>query len=153
MKKYVITTYLVFWVMVLGICGSASMVFHASPFIMRVLSNVCAWSPTIVLLLMWKKLRPKQRRVDFISSQFAGSLKWYLLLFLIVIIAGGSLLSVFLLSILQEKSFSSYFAMGSYSFFASFLFSLLSGLLAKSLAGEAICGRNWIRSIPSLEPR
>lgn len=140
MKKYVIITYLVFWVMILGICGSASMVFHASPFIMRVLSNVCAWSPTIVLLLMWKKLRPKQRRVDFISSQFAGSLKWYLLLFLIVIIAGGSLLSVFLLSILQEKSFSSYFAMGSYSFFASFLFSLLSGP-----TGEELGWRGYLR--------
>lgn len=138
MKKYVITTYLVFWMMVLGICGSASMIFHASPFIMRVLSNVCAWSPTIVLLLMWKKLRPKQRRMDFISRQFEGSLKWYLLLFLIVIIAGGSLLSVFLLSILQEKSFSSYFAMGSYSFFASFLFSLLSGPTGIRCCGSSI---------------
>ena len=125
MKKYIITTYLVFWMMVLGICGSASMVFHASPFIMRVLSNVCAWSPTIVLLLMWKKLRPKQRRVDFISSQFAGSLKWYLLLFLIVIIAWKPAFGVSVIHITGKKLFFLFcngelFFFCVLSFFASF---------------------------------
>ena len=51
MKRYVALSYIVFWFMVLGLCGTASMVFHCSPVVMRVLSNVCAWAPTIVLLI------------------------------------------------------------------------------------------------------
>lgn len=140
MKKYVVITYLVFWAMVLGICGSASMVFHASPLVMRVLSNVCAWSPTIVLLLMWKKLRPAKDLGVFISSQFSGKLKWQLLVFLILVISGGSVLSLFLLSLWQGRAFSSYFSMGSYSFLASFLFSLLSGP-----TGEELGWRGYLR--------
>lgn len=140
MKKYVVTTYLVFWAMVLGICGSASMVFHASPLVMRVLSNVCAWSPTIVLLLMWKKLRPEKDLGAFISWQFSGKIKWQLLVFLILVISGGSVLSLFLLSLWQERAFSSYFSMGSYSFLASFLFSILSGP-----TGEELGWRGYLR--------
>ena len=49
--SYVLAAYITFVVMVLGICGCASMVFHASPLVMRILSNLCAWSPTIVLFV------------------------------------------------------------------------------------------------------
>ena len=140
MKKYIVSTYLVFWMMVLGICGTASMVFHASPFVMRILSNICAWSPTIVLIFMWKKLRPKQRITDFIYNQFEGSIKWYLIFILIALIAGGSCLSVSILSFFQQRAFASYFTMGSYSIATSFLFSLLSGP-----TGEELGWRGYLR--------
>ncbi len=48
MKRYVALSYIIFWFMVLGLCGTASMVFHCSPVVMRILSNVCAWAPKIV---------------------------------------------------------------------------------------------------------
>lgn len=140
MKKYVINAYLIFWFMVLGICGGASMIFHAPPVVMRILSNVCAWSPTFVLLLMWKKLRPEQKRLDFIAAQFSGKLKWSLLILLILIIAGGSCLAVLCLSLIQGRTFSSYFSMGGYSFVASFLFSMLSGP-----TGEELGWRGYLR--------
>ena len=64
-KRYVIFSYLVFWFMVLGICGTASMVFNCPPVIMRVLSNICAWAPTIVLLTGFKFFCPEQTVGEF----------------------------------------------------------------------------------------
>lgn len=45
-KRYVILSYVVFWSMVLGICGTAGMVFHCPSVVMRILLNICAWAPT-----------------------------------------------------------------------------------------------------------
>ena len=42
MWKYVIFAYMLFGIMVLGICGTASIVFHASGLTMRWLANLCA---------------------------------------------------------------------------------------------------------------
>lgn len=125
--KYVITTYITFWLMVLVICGGASMVFHASPVVMRILSNVCAWSPTFVLLVMFRKLRPHMSIKDFYREAFRGKIHIEIIAGLIAVISGGTCLSVVLLSLFQEKSLGSYFSLGSYSLTASFLFSLLSG--------------------------
>ena len=69
-KKYVVLSYLVFWFMVLGICGTASMVFHCPPVVMRILSNVCAWAPTIVLLVGFKFFCPKETIKDFYKRAF-----------------------------------------------------------------------------------
>ena len=81
--KYVVITYIVFGVMVLGICGTASMVFHASPMVMRVLSNVCAWSPTIVLFAGFKYWCGDMSIGNFFRRAFAGRVKPVLLVGLV----------------------------------------------------------------------
>lgn len=139
-SKYVIATYITFWLMVLVICGGASMLFHASPLIMRILSNVCAWSPTIVLLLMFKKLRPETTRLSFVKEKFSGRINIFLLVIPPVVLAGGTILSAWLLSLIEKKEFSSLFSMGSYSFLASFVFSILSGP-----TGEELGWRGYLR--------
>ena len=72
LRNYVIATYLVFWFMVLGLCGTASMVFHCPPVVMRILSNVCAWSPTIVLLAGFKYFMPGKSIREFYRKAFGG---------------------------------------------------------------------------------
>lgn len=139
-SKYVITTYITFWLMVLVICGGASMVFHASPVVMRILSNVCAWSPTIVLLSMFKSLKPETKRIAFIKEKFSGKLNVFLLVLPPVVLAGGTFLSAWILSLVEKKDFSSLFSLGSYSFIASFFFSILSGP-----TGEELGWRGFLR--------
>ncbi len=127
MWKYVIFTYLLFWVMVLGICGSASMMFNASNLTMRWLANLCAWSPTFALLIMFKNLKPDMSLKEFYRRAFSGKIKMNLLIVTACSVIGGTVLSVWILSIAENESFSSFFSLGMYSLPLAFLLSLLSG--------------------------
>lgn len=140
LRRYVITTYITFWLMVLVICGGASMLFHAPPLTMRILSDVCAWSPTIVLLLMWKRLRPSETRRAFVKRCFEGKIAWYLLPLLAVIVAGGVVGSVWVISLFEHRAFTDYFTLGGWSIGTSVLLSLLSGP-----TGEELGWRGYVR--------
>lgn len=140
LRRYVITAYLTFWVMVLGLCGTASMVFHAPPLVMRILADVCAWSPTIVLFCMWNQLRPAQTRRAFVASCFSGRITWYVPLLLAVIVSGGVLVSVSVLSVLEHRAFMSYVSTGGWSLPASILLSVFSGP-----TGEELGWRGYVR--------
>lgn len=126
-RNYVIASYLTFWCMVMGICGTASMVFHASPLIMRILSNVCAWSPTIVLFLGFRYFVPGSSVKDFYRKAFNGKVSSSSLIFASLITIGVTLLAVFLLSLIQAKAFSSYWSLGTYPFWASVIFAITTG--------------------------
>ena len=125
--RYVLGTYITFWLMVLVICGGAAMLFHSSAIVMRVLSNVCAWSPTFVLWAMFHKLKPGHKLMDFYREAFQGKIRISIILLLFVIISGGTCLSVWILSLIQGKEIQTYFSLGEYTLLASFLFSFLSG--------------------------
>ncbi len=133
-KKYVIATYLTFWLMVLGICGTASMVFHAPPLVMRVLSNVCAWSPTIVLFVMFKKLLPGMTRVEFLRKSFSGRINPVKLLTGCWLTVCCILLSVSIAAVIEKREVGSYFAFGNLSALPlSVLLSLTSGPTGEEL--------------------
>lgn len=127
MWKYVLCSYLFFWIMVLVICGTASMIFHASGLTMRWLANLCAWSPTFVLLFMFKKLKPGMKLKEFYKNAFSDKIKINLLILSACSVIGGTLSTVFILSIIKETSFTSFFSLGVYSLPLSFLLSILSG--------------------------
>lgn len=140
LRRYVIAAYLTFWLMVLVLCGGASTVLHAPPLVMRILSDVCAWSPTLVLFVLWKRLRPEQTRRAFLASCFGGELVWPLLPLLVLLISGGVLFSAWLLSLLEFRPFSSYFSAGSWPLATSVLLSLFSGP-----TGEELGWRGYVR--------
>ena len=126
-RNYVIFSYSVFWAMVLGICGTASMVFHCSPFVMRVLSNICAWSPTIVLLAGFKYWCNGITIKKFYKNIFSGKIKAIWLFSVSAITVGATLLTVLITAFIQKQEFSSYWSLGSWSFMASLFFSITTG--------------------------
>lgn len=126
-KRYVIFSYVVFWLMVLGICGTASMVFGAPPIVMRILSNVCAWAPTIVLLLGFKYFEPGMTIGKFYKKAFEGHINIVTLSLAAVITLSATLVTVFIVSFIQDRSVASYWSLGGYSFWASLLFSVTTG--------------------------
>ena len=140
MKKYIIASYLVFWFMVLGICGTASMVFHCPPVVMRILTNVCAWAPTIVLLVGLKKFCPGITVKQFYKKAFDGKISIATLLIAAFITVCATMGTVSILSAIQGKTLSSYFSLGTYPFWASFLFSITTGP-----TGEESGWRGYVR--------
>ena len=140
LTHYVIATYATFWLMVLGLCGTASMVFHAPPLAMRVLADLCAWSPTIVLLCLWRRLRSDETRRAFIARCFGGRVAWYVLPLLAAIVAGGVLGALWLVSLVEKRGFATYFSLGGWSLPASVLLSLFFGS-----TGEELGWRGYVR--------
>lgn len=126
-KRYVMLSYIVFWFMVLGICGTASMVFHCSSVVMRILSNVCAWAPTIVLLAGFKYFCPGETVTGFYKRVFGAKISLLSLIISAIITISATLVTVFVLSLIQGKEFASYWSLGAYPFWASFLFSVTTG--------------------------
>ena len=126
-KRYVFLSYIVFWFMVLGLCGTASMVFHCPPVVMRILSNICAWAPTIVLLLGFKYFCPERTIVEFYKKAFGGKINVASLSLAAVITLSATLATVYALSLIQGKAFDEYWSLGTYPFWASFLFSITTG--------------------------
>ena len=140
MWRYVLLSYELFWVLVLVLCGTASMVFHASPLTMRILSDITAWSPTFAVLILFKKLKPQMKLKDFIKNCFSGKLKLSLFLASGLIMLGGTFATVGIVSLIEGKAFTSYFSLGGYSFIASFFLSLCSGP-----TGEELGWRGYLR--------
>lgn len=133
-KKYLLATYLTFWLMVLGICGTASMVFHAPPIVMRILANVCAWSPTIVLFVMFKKLLPNVTREYFLKKCFCVKISAGKLVAGCAATLFCMALSVFFASLFENRGFASYFVPTKLSALPlSILLSLTAGPTGEEL--------------------
>ena len=140
--NYVIATYITFVIMVLGICGTASFVFHASPLVMRVLSNICAWSPTIVLFAGYRKWCPNQTIRSFFKKSFSGRIR--VSLFIVSILSTGLafLVSAYVLSCIKGISFTSVFHMPDFPIIVSVVLSFLSGP-----TGEECGWRGYLRPV------
>lgn len=137
---YIIAAYAVFWLMVLVICGGASMLFHAPPLVMRWLSNLCAWSPTIVLFVMYKHLCPGRTVSDFFRKNFEGKIRIGLAGIAAVSIVGIFLLSALVTALWMDVSFTDMFTVGSYPVWLTVILSFLAGP-----TGEECGWRGYLR--------
>lgn len=138
--KYVIAAYITMVAMVLGICGTASMVFHASPLVMRILSNLCAWSPTLVLFAGFRKWCPQKTRKEFLKENFSGKIKVPLLLGSILSTGVVFLMTAFIFSYIKGIPVSDLFVNQGFPVVVSVLLSFLSGP-----TGEECGWRGYLR--------
>lgn len=140
LKRYIISSYILVWILIIFVAGSASLVFHAPPVIMWVIRNLIAWSPTYLILIGWKYFRPDETRTAFIKLCFSEKVKPFLLLFSFTLTFGISVLALFLFSIMTGKPMLSYINLGTISLPLSIFLSLTSGP-----TGEELGWRGFMR--------
>lgn len=140
LKRYIISAYVLVWLLIIFVAGTASLVFHAPPVIMWIVRNLIAWSPTCLLLIGWKYFRPGETRRAFIKRCFSGKIKPLLLVFSFALVFGTSLLSLFIFSCLEGKPMLSCINFGATPFALSVFLSFTSGP-----TGEELGWRGFMR--------
>ena len=140
LKKYIISSYILVWILIIFVAGTASLIFHAPPVIMWIVRNLIAWSPTYLLLLGWKHFRPDETRTAFVKRCFSGKIKIFPLLLSFTLTFGISVLSLFLYSVMTGKSMLSYINLGTTALPLSIFLSLTSGP-----TGEELGWRGFMR--------
>jgi membrane protease YdiL (CAAX protease family) len=145
MWQYVIYAYLAFWAIILVLGGMASMVFDAPPVVMTGITILGSWSPTIVLLLMFKKLKPGMTIGEFYKRAFQERLNISMLIAIPVMIFGIFLSAIWLSSVIEGSSFTTQLAIPSALGF-SVLLTVFQGP-----SGEESGWRGYLR--PELEAR
>lgn len=140
LKKYIISSYILIWALIIFVAGPASLIFHAPPVIMWVVRNLCAWSPTLLLLTCWKYFRPDETRICFTKRCFSGkvSLLYMLLSFGLTFVI--SILALFILSLIEGRQMMSYINFGTTALPLSIFLSFTSGP-----TGEELGWRGFMR--------
>ncbi|MEY8268093.1 type II CAAX endopeptidase family protein [Lachnospiraceae bacterium 64-25] len=140
LKKYIISSYILVWALIIFVAGTASLVFHAPPVIMWIVRNLIAWSPTYLLLIGWKHFRPDETRMNFIKRCFSGKIKLFPLLCSFALTFGISVLALFLFSVIMGTPMLSYINFGITALPLSIFLSFTSGP-----TGEELGWRGFMR--------
>lgn len=146
LKRYIVSSYILVWVLILFVAGMASLVFHAPPVVMWVVRNLIAWSPTYLLLLGWKHFRPNETRTAFVKRCFSGKIKPLPLLLSFALTVGISVLALCLYAVMMRKPLLSCIDFGTTALPLSVFLSFTSDRRARNWAGVASCGRNSTKS-------
>ena len=112
LKKYIISSYILVWGLIIFVAGAASLVFHAPPVIMWIVRNLISWSPTYLLLLGWKQFKTDETRTSFVKRCFSGKIELFPLLCSFALTFGTSVLALFIYSIVTRKPMLSFINFG-----------------------------------------
>lgn len=140
LKKYIISSYILVWALIILVAGTASLVFHAPPVIMWIVRNLIAWSPTYLLLIRWKHFRPDETRTAFVKRCFSGKVELLLIMCSFALTFGISVLALFIFSAITGKPMLSYINLGITALPLSIFLSFTSGP-----TGEELGWRGFMR--------
>lgn len=140
LKKYIISSYILVWGLIIFVAGAASLVFHAPPVIMWIVRNLISWSPTYLLLLGWKQFKTDETRTSFVKRCFSGKIELFPLLCSFALTFGTSVLALFIYSIVTSKPMLSFINFGIIALPLSIFLSFTSGP-----TGEELGWRGFMR--------
>ena len=133
LKRYIISSYILVWSLIIFVAGPASLIFRAPPVVMWLVRNLISWSPTYLLLLGWKRFRPEETRTAFVKRCFLGKLRPFMLLGAFGLVFGISILSLFIYSAIEGQPAMSHIDFGTVSLPLSVFLAFTSGPTGEEL--------------------
>ena len=131
LRLFFFLSYLIFWAL---LAFTGVLIYLDVPTnIQVIMKNICAWSPTFALLILFKKLFPDKNIRDFMKMSFAGKLnvRDFIVPLLIQIFALVFTISTYLL--ITMKPFHSLIFINIGSILPIFLINLTSGPMGEEL--------------------
>ncbi len=106
-KTYVAWSYALFWAVILVLGGAAAALLGAPPAVMNAVSVIGSWTPTIALLILYKRLRHGRNVVDFYREAFTPKIGPAIPVLIAAIVAAASLIANFVASLAEGTAFLS----------------------------------------------
>lgn len=144
--QYIIFVYALFWLVLFPLSGIATLTFGGTPLVMQFLTAITSWSPTIVLLIMFKKLYPNSSVKNFYRNSFHEKLNSKLLLMIFLIQFIIFIFSVYIIAMKQGFSVINLLDLSSSTILSAIFFTLIQGAL-----GEESGWRGYLQ--PAIEEK
>jgi hypothetical protein len=131
LSRYFILAYVVFWVL-LGITG-ALIALKVPASIQSIMQNVCAWAPTISIILLFKKLYPNTKVIAYLKQNFLHRVS--LFPFLLLLFIQGIIVSLAIMAhlVVTHNSFGSLSFISPQSLLLVFIITITSGPMGEEL--------------------
>ncbi|PKL11998.1 MAG: hypothetical protein CVV52_11800 [Spirochaetae bacterium HGW-Spirochaetae-8] len=128
---YGVLTYLLFWVLLMF--TGLLIKLEAPVVVQEAMKNVCAWSPTFVLLILFRRLFPGTTFREFLTSRLSGKMRFSDFAVSLAYQVGAMVVVVGLYVLLSGTSFGSLEFMAAADIVPIFLITLTSGPLGEEL--------------------
>ncbi len=135
LRLYVIFTYLLFWAL-LGLTGFLISI-DVPIIIQNIMKNGCAWSPTFVVLIMFRKLYPNTKLRDFFSEISSKKVKSQHFILLLLIQLTILVVAVIAYLNFSDISFDTISLISFSGLIPAFIMSLTSGAIGEELGWRA----------------
>ncbi|WP_105616377.1 CPBP family intramembrane glutamic endopeptidase [Vallitalea okinawensis] len=144
--RYIIFTYVLCWLMIFSLGGIATLVLDGTPLVMQFLTAIVSWSPTIVLLVMFKKLYPNSSVNNFYRKCFSEKLNLRLLLVTFLIQLLIFMFSIYIIAIQLDFTVMSLLDLSISTILPAIFFTLIQGAV-----GEESGWRGYLQ--PAIEEK
>lgn len=125
-KRFVIYAYALFWVSLL-FSGGIVQLFEGNLWVMQCVVIVCSWTPTVILLILFKKIFPNCTVIGFYKKVFSQKISFHFLIVVTIIQTLIFIASVCIVAFQKSVSFITLLDYSIPTIISGFFFTLLQG--------------------------
>jgi membrane protease YdiL (CAAX protease family) len=129
--RFFVLTYLLFWVL-LGITG-ALISLKVPTLVQTIMQNVCAWAPTVSIIILFRKLFPNTTVRAYLKENFLSKVHWITFPLILLIQAAIVCIAVTFYLVLNNIPLSSLSLIAATSLLPTFLINITSGPIGEEL--------------------